>query len=64
MEPYGGYTHCSLIPRTQLEVVYILMSNEAHIFLIMTPKFQLQIQYCLEGTAENVPIIGIPNLIL
>ena len=32
----------------------------AHIFLIVTPKFQLQIHYSLEVIAENVPISGIP----
>ena len=29
---------------------------KAHIFLIITPKFQLQIHYTLEVIVENVPI--------
>ena len=36
---------------------------KAHIFLIITPKFQVQIHFTLEVIAENVPISGIPILI-
>ena len=36
---------------------------KARIFLIITPKFQIQIEYTLEVIAENVPISGIPILI-
>ena len=36
---------------------------KAHIFLIITQKFQLQIHYMLAVIAENVPIFGIPILI-
>ena len=32
---------------------------KAHIFRIITPKFQLQIQYTLEVIVENVPISGV-----
>ena len=35
---------------------------KAYIFLIITPKFQLQIHYALEVIAENVPFSGIPIL--
>ena len=36
---------------------------EAHIFLILIPKFQLQIHYTLKGTAENVQVIGVSIMI-
>ena len=36
---------------------------KAHIFLITTLKFQLQIHYTMEVIAEDVPISGIPILI-
>ena len=36
---------------------------KAIIFLIITPKFQLQIHYTLEVTTENVPFSGVPILI-
>ena len=37
---------------------------KAHIFLIVTPKFQPQIHYTLEVIAENVPISSIPIWII
>ena len=36
---------------------------KAHIFLIITSKFQLQICYTLEVIAENVPVSCVPVLI-
>ena len=36
---------------------------KAHIFLSITPKFQLQIHYTLAVVAENLSISGIPTLI-
>ena len=36
---------------------------KAHSFLIVTPKFQLQIHYTLEDIAESVQISSIPVLI-
>ena len=36
---------------------------KAHIFLIITQKFQLQRYYTSESTAENVLIIDLPILI-
>ena len=55
-------------PRAQPEVPVVLFwcQMKAHIFLIITPKFQLQIHYgilYLVVTTENVPISGIPILI-
>ena len=37
---------------------------KARYFLTIIPKFQLQIHYTLEGTAENVQVIGVPILII
>ena len=50
-------------PRALPEVVLFWCQMKAHIFLIITPKFQLQIYYTLEVKAENVPISSIPILI-
>ena len=49
-------------PRVQLEVVgffFFWYQMKAYIFLITTPKFELQIHYTLEIIAENVLISGI-----
>ena len=57
-------SHCILIPRAQLEVVpFFWCQMKPHIFLIIAPKFQLQIHYTSEVIAENVPISDIPILI-
>ena len=48
-------------PRAQPEVVDFLMSNEAHIFLIVNPKFQLQILCSFRDTIQNVKLNGIPE---
>ena len=50
-------------PRVQPEVVLFWYQMKAHIFLIITPKFQLQVHNTLEVIAENVPISGIPIFI-
>ena len=42
----GPYADHILIPRAQPEVVYFLISNESPSFLIVNPKFQLQILCC------------------
>ena len=47
-------------PRAQPEVVFFWCQMKGHIFLIITPKFQLQIHFTLEVTTENVLISGIP----
>ena len=49
--------------RAQPEVVLFWYQMKAHIFLIVTWKFQLQIHYTLAVIAENVPISGIPIFI-
>ena len=59
----GPYADHILIPRVQPEVVLFCCQIKAHIFLIINPKFQLQICYTLEVIAENVHISGIPILI-
>ena len=46
-------------PRVQPEVFFM----KAHIFLSITPKFQLQIHYTLEVLTENAPTSGIPIFI-
>ena len=58
-------SHCILIPQgsTGSKIFVCVCQMKAHIFLIMTPKFQLQIHYTLEVIAENVPISGIPIFI-
>ena len=50
-------------PRALPEVVLFRCQMKAHIFLIITPKFKLQIYYTLEVIAENVPISSISILI-
>ena len=50
-------------PRAQPEVALFWCQMIAHIFLIITPKCQLQIHYTLAVIAENAPISGIPILI-
>ena len=45
-------------PRAQPGVVDVLVSN-AHSFLIVTQKFQLQINYTLAVIVENVTFSGI-----
>ena len=52
-----------LSPRAQLEVVLFWYQMKAHIFLIITQKFHLQIHYTVAAIAENVLISGIPILI-
>ena len=47
----------------QPEVVHIWCQMKIHIFLRITPKFQLQIHYIVAGIAENVPVFGKPILI-
>ena len=46
--------------RAQQEVVLFWCQIKVHIFLIITPKFLLQIHYTLEIKAENVPLSSIP----
>ena len=58
-----GCSICIIIPRTQPEVGFFWCCTKALIFLIITPKFQLQIHYTLKVIAENVSISGIPILI-
>ena len=48
--------------RVQSEVAFFWYQMKANIFLITTPKFQLQIHCTFEVIAENVPISGIPIL--
>ena len=59
----GPYTDHILIPRAQPEVVLLCCYLKAYIFLIITQKFQLQIHYTAEVTAENGSTSGIPILI-
>ena len=40
--------------------IFFVCQMKTHIFLILIPKFQLQIHNTWE--VENVPISGIPNL--
>ena len=52
-----GCFHCIPILRAQPEVDFFWYQMKAHIFLITSPKFLLQIHYTLEVVTENVPTI-------
>ena len=50
-------------PKVQPRVDLFWCQMKAYIFLIIIPKFWLQIQYTLEVIAENVPFSSIPIFI-
>ena len=56
-------SHCILIPQGSTKKWYFLVPNESPYFLIITPKFRLQIHYILGNIAKNLLISGIPILI-
>ena len=56
-------SHCILIPQDSTGSSTLCCQMKVHVFLIITPKFQLQIHYTLVVIAESVPISGIPILV-
>ena len=56
-------SHCILIPKGSTGgSTFFWCQMKAHIFLIIIPKFQLQIHHTLEVIRENIPISGVPIL--
>ena len=56
-------SHSILIPQCSTGSSTFWCQMKAHTFLIITPKFQLEMYYNLSVMAENVPMYGIPIFI-